>query len=83
MVERRGAAIVTGAGSGIGLAVNDLTADKADAVAAIRAASGDAAAIAGKVSQKAEVAAITALAGTLHPRGAGQQRPLCLCGKTA
>lgn len=73
-------AIVTGAGSGIGRAiavklaavghavtVNDLSLERAEAVAAeIRAAGGTAAAVAGDVSSEADVAAIHAAAVAAH-----------------
>nr|MBP8265037.1 SDR family NAD(P)-dependent oxidoreductase [Zoogloea sp.] len=74
------AALITGAGSGIGRAiavklaadgysvtVNDLSLERAEAVAReIRAAGGKAAAVAGDVSSEADVAAIHALAVEAH-----------------
>ncbi|UDL96720.1 SDR family oxidoreductase [Lichenihabitans sp. PAMC28606] len=79
--ELKGVAIVTGAGSGIGLAVaqrlardgftvvvNDLEAERAEeAAVSIRAAGGQAEAVAGDVSREADVAAIAALADGLGP----------------
>ncbi len=81
MTDTKGVAIVTGAGSGIGLAVahrlardgfavlvNDLTLAKAEATAAtVRAACGHADSAAGDVSREEDVAAIAAKAEGLGP----------------